>query len=232
VTTPRFSPAVFLLAFCCAYAVAFEMDCPLFRYYPLHGDFSWGAGILKGVGPAMTWYGLVAGAGIVAVLAAALVCMTGRAPGRRRLDMNVALYFDGVRLASRLGRFASWWCAVVAASAMSIASAQYSFNPSNSDEQVPGIRYFGSAKDANGSLLPGVWFVFDTGSAMYAFVTDDLGRFRGQLPLATVPDKVSPKCRKAGFQVVHVTQRTGTLGPKPTVQVDCVLRADRESSRH
>jgi hypothetical protein len=36
------------------------------------------------------------------------------------------------------------------------AHAQYLFDPSNADEQAPGIRYFGSAKDDKGILIPGV----------------------------------------------------------------------------
>lgn len=69
----RFSPGVFLVAFCCAYAVVFSLDLPLFLYYPLSGDFSWVAVASEGAGPAMAWYGLVASAGIVAAFAAVLV---------------------------------------------------------------------------------------------------------------------------------------------------------------
>lgn len=64
----RFSPAVFTVAFCCTYIGAFAFDWPLFRYYPMHGDISWGRQLVKGIGPAMTWYGLMANAGIVASL--------------------------------------------------------------------------------------------------------------------------------------------------------------------
>ena len=56
----RPAPCVFMLAYSAAYAFSFAMDWPLFRYYPLRGDFNWGAGVLKGVGPAITWYGLMA----------------------------------------------------------------------------------------------------------------------------------------------------------------------------
>jgi hypothetical protein len=70
---PWFSPAIFMIAFCCAYAFAFAMDWPLFRYYPLHGDFNWGPRYLKGVGPAMAWYGLLCSAGISAVLLSIIV---------------------------------------------------------------------------------------------------------------------------------------------------------------
>ncbi len=69
----RFAPATFLVAFCCAYGLVFAMDWPLFRYYPLHGNFNWGAGTLKHAGPAMAWYGLMSSAGAVALLAALIV---------------------------------------------------------------------------------------------------------------------------------------------------------------
>ena len=118
------------------------------------------------------------------------------------------------------------WSAVCGLAALSTASAQYSYDPSNADEQVPGMRYFGSAKDSQGSLLSGVSFVFDTGPALYVFVTDKQGRYRGNLPLGTVPAKVSAKCLKAGFRSVRLTQRRGSLGSRPTVQVDCVLQAE------
>jgi hypothetical protein len=71
-----FAPAVFMSAFCCAYALLFAMDWPLFRYYPLHGDFTWGRQMLKGVGPAMAWYGLTAGAGAIALFLA--ICVGDR----------------------------------------------------------------------------------------------------------------------------------------------------------
>ena len=69
----RFSPAVFLIAFCCAYAVVFALDLPLFRYYPLQGEFAWGHVALPDAGPLMAWYGLLASAGIVAAVPAVLV---------------------------------------------------------------------------------------------------------------------------------------------------------------
>jgi hypothetical protein len=66
----RFAPSIFEVAFCCAYICAFAWDWPLFRYYPLHGNISWGKQALTGAGPAMAWYGLLANAGIVATLLA------------------------------------------------------------------------------------------------------------------------------------------------------------------
>jgi hypothetical protein len=69
----RLAPGPFLVAYCCAYVVVLANDWPLFRYYPLHGDLFWGTQVLKGVGPAMAWYGLMANAAIVALLVAILV---------------------------------------------------------------------------------------------------------------------------------------------------------------
>ena len=70
---PRFAPAVFMVAFCFAYACVFAMNWPLFSYYPLHGQFTWGHHALQGMGPAMAWYGLMASAGIAAALVALIV---------------------------------------------------------------------------------------------------------------------------------------------------------------
>ena len=72
----QISPAAFTIAFCCTYALVFAMNRPLFLYYPLHGNFNWGAHVTKGIGPAIAWYGLMADAGIVALLAA--LCVPSR----------------------------------------------------------------------------------------------------------------------------------------------------------
>ena len=69
----RFAPGTFAVVYCCAYIVAFATDSPLFRYYPLNGDFTWGKQVLAGAGPAMAWYGLMASAVLVALLFAMLV---------------------------------------------------------------------------------------------------------------------------------------------------------------
>jgi hypothetical protein len=69
----RFSPAAFLIGFCCTYALVFAENWPLFLYYPLHANFNWGPQVQKGIGPAMAWYGLMANAGIVGCLAAVAV---------------------------------------------------------------------------------------------------------------------------------------------------------------
>jgi len=127
---------------------------------------------------------------------------------------------------TRRRRFATvaFRCLWVALASVSSAWAQYTFDPSADDEKVPGIRYFGSAKGPNGSLMPGVTFAFYAGASMYVFTTNEQGRFRGKLPLDTQPQQVVTKCHKTGFESVRITQRVGALGPQPTVQVDCVLQ--------
>jgi len=114
--------------------------------------------------------------------------------------------------------------ALVALVAMSAASAQYRFDPSAADEQGPSIRYFGSAKDDKGTLLSGVSVQIDGPDSVYVFVTDEEGRFHANLPLDMVPEKVTSKCFRAGLQQLRITARPGPKGPKPTVQVDCVLK--------
>jgi hypothetical protein len=112
----------------------------------------------------------------------------------------------------------------IAVLVISSASAQYTFDPSAADEQGNGVKYFGSAKDDRGSLIPGVTVLLTSGQNSFVFVTDDTGRFRGFLPAETAPKTVSPKCSKSGFEFVKAIQRLGLDAPKPYVQVDCVLR--------
>ena len=69
----RFSPAVFMLAYCIVYVAVLATDFPAFRYYPLDGTFSWGAGKATGHGPAMAWYGLMAWAGLAGLVAAVAI---------------------------------------------------------------------------------------------------------------------------------------------------------------
>jgi|HigsolmetaAR202D_1030399.scaffolds.fasta_scaffold79593_1 hypothetical protein len=70
----RISPVVFALVYCIVYAVVLAFDWPLFNYYPQVGEFTWGwTPKLEGAGPAMTWYGLMATAGAVALLAALIL---------------------------------------------------------------------------------------------------------------------------------------------------------------
>lgn len=69
----RFAPLTFSVAFCCAYVAVFALNLPLFSYYPLHGQFAWGRGVLHSVGPAMAWYGLMTSATLIAGLVALCV---------------------------------------------------------------------------------------------------------------------------------------------------------------
>jgi len=108
--------------------------------------------------------------------------------------------------------------------AVSTANAQYSFNPSNADEL--GIRYFGSAKDDKGALLPGVAVTINVDENVFVFMTDEQGRFRGRVPLESLglgSNMTTTTCSKRGYQFVSATKRSGLGGPKPYVQVDCVL---------
>jgi hypothetical protein len=105
----------------------------------------------------------------------------------------------------------------------SCASAQYTFDPAAADEQGKGVKYFGSAKDDKGSLIPGVTVLLTVGQNSFVFVTDDSGRYRGVLPLETLPKNISAKCSKNGFEFVRAIKRPGLDAPKPYVQVDCVL---------
>lgn len=103
------------------------------------------------------------------------------------------------------------------------AFSQYSFIPSSDDE--PGIRYFGSVKDEKGTLLTGVSVLIESGPFSYLFVTDELGRFKGNLPVRTLPETVTVKCSKTGFTFVKMMKRLAPRGAKPAVQADCVLHA-------
>jgi hypothetical protein len=117
-------------------------------------------------------------------------------------------------------------CVPITLAMVPAALAQYSYDPTAADETGPGIKYFGSAKDDKGALMQGVTVFIEGDSADYVFVTDDQGRFRGKLPPGTLPEKVMAKCFKFGFQTIAVNKRPGPQGPKPTVQVDCVLRPE------
>jgi hypothetical protein len=61
-----------MIGFCVAYALVFAENWPLFFYYPLKGDFSWGYHLIRGP-TAMAWYGLMASAGLAALLPAIVV---------------------------------------------------------------------------------------------------------------------------------------------------------------
>lgn len=107
--------------------------------------------------------------------------------------------------------------------AVSVANAQYSFDLDDLEEGEH-IRYFGSVKDVNGKVVSGATIMLAaSGFGSFVFVTDELGRFRGHLPLEAVADEVVATCSKTGFTFVRITKRPGPKGAVPTVQVDCVL---------
>jgi hypothetical protein len=111
---------------------------------------------------------------------------------------------------------------------VTVAWAQYTYDPQADDEQMSGkagIRYFGSAKDDRGSLLPDVTFQIGNADGTFIFVTDYQGRFHGMLPFAMPAEKVTAKCFRNGYQQLRVSVRPGPSGPRQTVQVDCVLHA-------
>ena len=114
--------------------------------------------------------------------------------------------------------------AAVAAVAASAAAAQYVYNPANADEG-PGVRFFGSAKNDDGALLPGVSILLENGQLSVLIATNDQGRYRVDLPVDTQPERVTAKCFKTGMQFVRMVRRSAPKGPKVMVQLDCVLRA-------
>lgn len=68
-----FSARVFTLVFGIGYAVSVLLNLPLFRYYPLVQRFSLSDLTDVTLGPAMSWYGWIAGGLLPAILAALLV---------------------------------------------------------------------------------------------------------------------------------------------------------------
>lgn len=113
----------------------------------------------------------------------------------------------------------------LAGSMLSPALAQYMFNPNNADEQGPGIKYFGSAKDEQGALLPGVTMIV---AHAFTMVTDEQGRYRGNIADMYTLDNTPVGCSKPGYEFVRVVKRAGpTSGAKQTIQADCVLHKVR-----
>jgi hypothetical protein len=111
--------------------------------------------------------------------------------------------------------------ALICACPYSLALAQYTYDPSNLDEQGPGIKYFGSVKDDRGALLKGAVVVI---AKQYMVATDNQGRFRQNLPQDLPGENVDATCSLPGYQPVRVLKRRGPNGPKKLVQVDCVMR--------
>jgi hypothetical protein len=65
----RLSGPWFTAGFCVAYPLVFALDWALFLYYPVPGRFHWG-NAAQDVGPPMHWYGLVATAALIGLVAA------------------------------------------------------------------------------------------------------------------------------------------------------------------
>lgn len=102
------------------------------------------------------------------------------------------------------------------------AMAQYVFDPSNADEQGPGIKYFGSVKDDRGALVPGATVII---AGSFTLVTDALGRYRGLVDDIYPGERTPITCSKPGYGFVRVIKRAGpTNGTRQTFQADCVLR--------
>ena len=72
-TSRFFSARAFTLVFGFSYAVAIYGNYPLFRYYPLVQRFSLHDLADLSLGPAMSWYGWIATAAILAALATAVI---------------------------------------------------------------------------------------------------------------------------------------------------------------
>ena len=109
---------------------------------------------------------------------------------------------------------------------MSPTSAQYALDWEEEahDGREHGVRYFGSAKDESGKLLPNVTFLLESSHGSFVFVSNADGRFRGTLPKDIEPKGVTPKCSKAGLEFVSATKRLGPKAAAASVQVDCLLR--------
>jgi len=109
---------------------------------------------------------------------------------------------------------------------MSSTSAQYALDWEEEahDGREHGVRYFGSAKDDSGKVLPNVTFLLESAQGNFVFVSNADGRFRGTLPKDIEPKAVTPRCSKAGLEFVRATKRLGPKAAEATVQVDCFLR--------
>lgn len=93
----RISPVAFAILYCIAYVAVLALEVPLFRYYPVGSEFSWGVAHDAGKeGPSMVWYGLMAGAALVACIGAAIPVL-----GKRLLALHTILWL--VPLGATLG---------------------------------------------------------------------------------------------------------------------------------
>lgn len=110
-----------------------------------------------------------------------------------------------------------------------LAAAQYAFDTSRDGHAETGTRYFGSARDDQGTRLPDVIFLLDSPQVTFSFVTDGSGRFAGVAPVELRAGTASARCVKAGFQQVRLSQRPGPRNGRRTLQIDCVLRRTASS---
>lgn len=111
--------------------------------------------------------------------------------------------------------------AIASLAFFSPASAQYVFDPNNADENSGGIKYFGSAKDDQGALLPGVTVLI---GRELVLITDAQGRYRGSVDPMYTPDETAVACAKPGYEFVRAIKRPGPLSAaRQTVEANCTL---------
>jgi hypothetical protein len=108
----------------------------------------------------------------------------------------------------------------------SSTSAQYALDWEEEarDDREHGVRYFGSAKDEKGALIPNVTFLLESDQGSFVFLSNSEGRFRGTLPKDIPTASVKPRCSKPGLEFVSVSKRTGPRAAAASVQVNCVMR--------
>ncbi len=139
------------------------------------------------------------------------------AEGANIFRRNVAKLTGGLPLAAA--------GAVAGLAFFSPASAQYVFDPNNADENSGGIKYFGSAKDDQGALLPGVTVLV---GRELALVTDEQGRYRGSVDPRFTTETVPVSCAKPGYQFLRTIVRAGPPNAaRQTVEVNCILHRTR-----
>lgn len=91
----KLSPVVFSVGYCGGYMLAFRLNMPLFRYYPV--PHRWALGASDGIvrpGPPIVWYGLVVSATLMAcaatlIAAAAPMIVARTASGTDRLHPTI-----------------------------------------------------------------------------------------------------------------------------------------------
>ena len=107
---------------------------------------------------------------------------------------------------------------------LSPATAQYTYDPNNADEQGFGVIFFGSAKSVAGDRLSNVRVLITGENAVFDLLTDYGGRFRQLVPPDFAAANWHVVCSKNGFVQDTLTTRLGPPGARPSVQIDCILR--------